>query len=171
MVTAVAQPMRKQETPEQWNRALQRAISEALDVFTEVGTGATFVESSSVPGTLYRVTVDGCSCPAGARGLVCKHRAALAAQLGLLPLDEPEAARITITGSSDRQTIEIDGRYHGFAAYSDDLGWTLFAGKFPHARKRGNFATLDEIERHLMDRLPVSLPVAPAVPAADLVAA
>jgi hypothetical protein len=98
MVQAVAAaPVRivrlRRETPEQWNRALQRAIAEALDVLTEPQSGRTFVESGTTPGIVYEVTEHGCSCKAGQNGVPCKHRACLLAQLGILPLDtEPESA-------------------------------------------------------------------------------
>jgi hypothetical protein len=55
-VAAAAVPVRivrlRRETPEQWNRALQRAIEEALDVLTEPQSGRTFVESGTIPGIL-----------------------------------------------------------------------------------------------------------------------
>jgi hypothetical protein len=52
-------------------------------------TGEAFVESASEPGRLYAVSATTCSCPAGQRGIPCKHRACYLAQIGELPL-EPE---------------------------------------------------------------------------------
>ena len=69
-----------------WAKALERAIEEALDVLVEPISGEAFVESATRPGTLYAVSASTCSCPAGARGLVCKHRACYLAQIGELPL-------------------------------------------------------------------------------------
>ena len=92
MALAAVQPMtRRSETKDQWHRALDRAINEALDVLTEPVSGETFVESATQPGTLYRVTLDMCTCTAGQRGIPCKHRAVLLAQLGILPLDDDPA--------------------------------------------------------------------------------
>ena len=74
-------------TAQCWQKALNRAIAEALDVY--VGTeGEAFVESSSTPGLLYSVSREHCSCPAGQRGIPCKHRACYLAQCGELPLPE-----------------------------------------------------------------------------------
>jgi len=75
-----------QENPQQWARALDRAIDDALDVLVCAATGEAFVESASRPGTLYAVSVDGCGCAAGHHGQVCKHRAAFLAQIGELAL-------------------------------------------------------------------------------------
>jgi hypothetical protein len=86
-----------------------------------------------------------------------------------LPL-EP-ASRITITGTSDRQVIEVDGRHYGVATFAVDSGWVLWQGQFPRTKRRGHFATLAEIERYVEERLPVTLHIPAAVPAADLVAA
>jgi len=158
----------RQATPERWAAALDRAIGSALDVLVCGATGEAFVESASMPGLLYAVSATTCTCPAGEAGdPVCQHRAAYLAQCGELPLD-PEPDRITFTGNSDRQEIQIDGRYFGFAAYGDDSGWTLYQGRGPHARRRGTFCTLDEIERYLTAMLPVSLPVRPAMRIVEL---
>ncbi len=70
----------------QWAQALERALQDGLDVLIEPISGEAFVESATSPGTLYAVTAHTCTCPAGARGLICKHRACLLAQLGELPL-------------------------------------------------------------------------------------
>ncbi len=72
---------------EQWTRALQRAIDEALDVLVEPISGEAFVESASSPGTLYQVSAFSCSCPAGARGIPCKHRACYLAVIDALPVE------------------------------------------------------------------------------------
>ena len=72
---------------EQWQKALTRAIDEALDVLIEPISGEAFVESATTPGTLYQVSASSCSCPAGQRGLVCKHRAAYLFQIGEIPVD------------------------------------------------------------------------------------
>ena len=67
-VQAIARQTRQQESEAQrWQRALDRALAEALDVFTEPISGATFVESATHPGTLYAVTVDSAPARRGAR--------------------------------------------------------------------------------------------------------
>src|SRR3954463_16734168 len=70
-----------------WARALDRALSNALDVLVEPISGGAFVESATKPGTLYAVSATSCSCPAGAKGQPCKHRACYLAQIGELPLE------------------------------------------------------------------------------------
>jgi hypothetical protein len=75
-----------EQSPQRWERALARAISDGLDVLVCAATGEAFVESGSRPGTLYAVSAEGCSCQAGAHDQICKHRAAYLAQLGELAL-------------------------------------------------------------------------------------
>jgi SWIM zinc finger len=60
----------------------------------EPRSGEAFVESASQPGVLYRVSRDACTCLAGQHGVPCKHRAALLAQFGELPLPEREPASV-----------------------------------------------------------------------------
>ena len=72
---------------EQWQRALERALEEALDVLVEPISGEAFVESATHPGTLYAVSATSCTCAAGSQGLPCKHRACYLAQLGKLPTE------------------------------------------------------------------------------------
>jgi hypothetical protein len=70
-----------------WAKALERAIAEALDVLVEPISGEAFVESAGRPGVLYHVSAHTCSCPAGQKGQICKHRACYLAQIGELPLE------------------------------------------------------------------------------------
>ena len=72
---------------ERWRAALAQATEECLDVLVCEATGQAFVESASHPGTLYAVSTISCSCPAGQRGLPCKHVACYRAQVGILALD------------------------------------------------------------------------------------
>ena len=91
---AVQQMQTRPVTDVQWSRALDRALSEGLDVLVEPISGEAFVESATSPGTLYAVTAFSCSCPAGQRGTPCKHRACYMAQIGVLDLEpEPIAER------------------------------------------------------------------------------
>jgi len=69
-----------------WAAALDRAIEEALDVLIEPISGEAFVESATQPGLLYQVSASTCSCPAGRRGLPCKHRACYLAQIDEFPM-------------------------------------------------------------------------------------
>lgn len=146
-----------------WQSALDRAINEAVDILVEPVSGEVFSESTSKPGTLYVVTRETCTCAAGRNGQPCKHRAAFLAQLGELPL-EPEPAGVTFSGNSDRQEIRIDGRHFGFADFADDSGWVLWQGAFPHAKRRGTFCTLAEIERELAAQMPSALPAPTVMP-------
>ena len=95
---ATITPIRRQRqvTPERWQAALRRAYDDSLDLFRVNDTGEWFATSASERtlsgGTVYRVSRDACSCPAGAAGdPVCKHRALLLAELGYLDLDPDPA--------------------------------------------------------------------------------
>jgi SWIM zinc finger len=76
-----------------WQTALNRAIADALDVLIEPISGEAFVESGSNPGILYVVTAYTCSCPAGAKGIPCKHRACYLAMIDEMPLDPAPVIR------------------------------------------------------------------------------
>lgn len=152
-----------------WQAALDRAISNALDVYVSTD-GSAFVESASTPGMLYAVSREGCTCPAGANGQICQHRACYLAQVGELPLPEPPAG-ITFAGNTDRVTVLIDGELYGDAVATEYGGWDLFRGRFPNARRIGSFCTLDEIERELAALMPVSLPAPKAAPVAIMATA
>lgn len=151
MVTAVVTP----STAQRWTAALDRAISNALDVLVATD-GTAFVESASKPGLLYIVTRESCTCPAGMQGRICQHRACYLAQCGELEID-PEPERITFFGNSDRQEIRVDGMVYGDAVATEYGGWELFQGRFPHAKQRGTFCSLDEIARELERRLPATI--------------
>lgn len=154
---------------QRWSAALDRAISNALDVLVATD-GSAFVESASTPGLLYAVSREGCACPAGEKGMICQHRACYLAQIGELPLD-PAPAGIIFTGNTDRVTVLIDGETYGDAVATEYGGWDLFRGRFPHARRVGSYCTLEEIARDLAARLPVPFPVRQAEPVADVAAA
>ena len=81
---------------DQWARALNWALDEGLDVLVEPLSGEAFVESATRPGTLYAVSASACSCPAGQRGIPCKHRACYLAQIGELEID-PESTLPVVT--------------------------------------------------------------------------
>ena len=83
----MAVPVERATSAAQWARALDRALEEALDVLVEPVSGEAFVESGSRPGVLYAVSASSCSCPAGSRGIPCKHRACYLFQIGELPVD------------------------------------------------------------------------------------
>jgi hypothetical protein len=153
---------------QRWQAALKRAIAEAVDILVEPISGEVFCESSTRPGTLYAVSRTSCTCKAGQQGVPCKHRACFLAQLGELSLEPDPGPGITLEGTSDRQEIRVGGRYFGFAAFDDASGWTVFRGKFPHARKLGTYCTLEEIERDLAARFPAPLPFPAATSTADL---
>lgn len=154
---------------QRWQAALDRAISNALDVLVST-RGEAYVESASVPGLIYSVSRESCSCPAGAKNQICQHRACYLAQVGELEL-EPQPERITFFGNSDRQEVRIDGRVFGDAVATEYGGWELFRGRFPYAKRIGTFCSLDEISRELEERLPAMLPAQPAVRIVELDAA
>jgi hypothetical protein len=88
---------------QRWQRALDRALAEGLDVLTCPATGETFVESGSKPGTLYMVSRTSCTCPAGQWGGICKHVACYLAQLGEIPVDAPPALVVVAPVDDDAQ--------------------------------------------------------------------
>jgi len=68
----------RRETPERWEKALQRSIALGLEVFVVADTGERFVTSASQLDTLHRSDGDRCTCKAGIAGdPVCCHRAAV----------------------------------------------------------------------------------------------
>lgn len=154
-----------------WSAALDRAIANALDVLIATD-GAAYVESASKPGLIYSVSREFCTCPAGAKGQICMHRAVYLCQVGELALD-PEPERIQfVCENSDRYEIVVDGETFGHAVANQWGGWEVFAGQFPNARRfpQVDGCNLHEVERQLMAQLPTELHI-PAQPAADLVAA
>jgi len=84
--TIQATPIDTRNATAMWVRALDRAIQNALDVLVEPISGEAFVESATRPGKLYAVSATTCTCPAGAHGVPCQHRACYLAQIGALPL-------------------------------------------------------------------------------------
>ncbi|MCA9877559.1 MAG: hypothetical protein KC442_07250 [Thermomicrobiales bacterium] len=167
MVQAIITPANAQR----WQAALDRAISNALDVYVSTD-GSAFVESASTPGLLYAVSRESCTCPAGVNGRICQHRACYLAQIGELGPQEPAGVEL-VQWSTDRSEIRIDGAFFGFANMNEYGGWEVFQGRFPHARRFpwADGCTLEEVERLLQDMQPVALPVSPAAQPLDLVSA
>lgn len=152
-------------TAQRWAKALDRAISNALDVLVSTD-GSAFVASASRPGLLYAVSRERCTCSAGEQGQICQHRAAYLAQVGELPL-EP-VSRVVFDGNSDRQEARLDGRVYGDAMATEHGGWELFRGRFPDARRIGTFCSLDELTRHLAAQVPEACPTLSLVTAMNL---
>jgi hypothetical protein len=84
---------RRIDSPERWQRALERAVRVALEVRQLQGSGQWIVTSASDPGAAYETDGQHCTCPAAMLGgdPVCMHRAAYRFITGRLRLD-PEAA-------------------------------------------------------------------------------
>lgn len=81
MVTTV----RHVATPARWSAALDRARHEGIQVRQLAGSGAWIATSGKDASVAYEVTPHTCECHAGQSGdPVCKHRALLRHQLGLL---------------------------------------------------------------------------------------
>ena len=92
MVQAVQVPVVciRPETPERWERALQRALANGLEVFVAADTGERMVTSASQLDTLHRTDGTECTCKAGLSGdPVCCHRAVVRFVSGWLG-DGPE---------------------------------------------------------------------------------
>ena len=85
----VTRPVRV-ESPERWQKALQRALDNGVKAFQIAGTGQWVATSTSRPGVCYTVTTTDCECEAALAGdPVCQHRAALRCELGTLWPDAP----------------------------------------------------------------------------------
>ena len=95
----MANTIQRQASPARWHRAVERAMSEGIQVRQLAGSGAWIATSGSDSSTAYELDVTGeiahgCSCLAGLNGdSVCKHRAAFYLAVGVLdPEPEPPAA-------------------------------------------------------------------------------
>ena len=81
MATSVYRP--RPDTPERWQRALDRAVAAGLEVFTVADTGERMVTSASKLDTLHRSDGLTCTCEAALAGdPVCCHRAVVRRVLG-----------------------------------------------------------------------------------------
>jgi hypothetical protein len=119
-----------------WQRALERALADALDVLIEPVSGEAFVESASRPGVLYAVSATGCTCSAGRNGQICKHRACYLAQIGELALPDDEApATVQCPGCLG------SGYLYYRSGYSEPCGTCQGSGVQPDARLQGEPAT------------------------------
>lgn len=105
------------------------------------------------------------SCDAGYYGETCGKCTAEANGWWKTPAT-PD--RILFAGTSDRQEVRVDGLYYGVAAFSEDSGWVLFQGKFPHARRRGSYCTLNELRDDLEARMAVIHPASKMLRVTDL---
>lgn len=86
MAVQQLQSRRRSETPERWQRALQRAIDNGIEVFQAADSGERFVTSASKLDTLHRTDGYSCSCEAALAGdPVCQHRAVVRFILGWGP--------------------------------------------------------------------------------------
>lgn len=148
-------------TPARWQAALQRAMVANLAYMELTGTdGAWAISSTRDDERGYLATTHTCTCQAALSGdEVCLHRALVRALTGTMP--EPE--RVTFSGDANRQEVRVDGLVYGDAVADAFGGWVLLQGRFPHAKQRGTFCSLDEIKRDLERRLPAAIPVQPTV--------
>lgn len=95
MATAVRRP--RVATPERWQRALERALSEGIEVRQVNSSGMWVANSGTHAGVAYMLEIVGgvvrsCSCPAGEFGdPVCKHAARYYFDAGLLDPEPPAA--------------------------------------------------------------------------------
>jgi hypothetical protein len=121
MVATVTRP-RPALTPERWQAALQRAFAENIQLRQLAGCGLWIATSSKDATVAYEVSRDGCECPAGQFGDLCKHRALFFHQVeGTLDLD-PEPTPITAVparnpfGLSDSEMVALRGEAARLAA-------------------------------------------------------
>lgn len=105
MATQVRRP--RVESPERWQKALERAVAGNVQVRQLRGSGQWVATSSSDPTIAYELdvtgnVVHGCTCPAAEHAdPVCAHRAMAWYLIGALDLPEPtpvpEPAPVTET--------------------------------------------------------------------------
>lgn len=80
----------QQTAAQKWEAALTRAIEERISLRFDREPGA-LASSGTAQGIEYRVTFEACTCKAGEKGLICKHRAALLFASGKFDsIQEPE---------------------------------------------------------------------------------
>jgi hypothetical protein len=92
------------ESAERWQKALQRAIANGLEVFMVADTGERMVTSASQLDTLHRTDCRHCTCAAGVAGdPVCQHRAVVRYIMGWLP--EPSAPALAPVALPQRERI------------------------------------------------------------------
>ncbi len=85
---------RPETIAEKWHRLTRLAREQGVMLLREHCTGKVFATSVSHPGQIHRLTPKGrgfaCSCEGWARWQRCKHVATLFAELGWLPVVDPE---------------------------------------------------------------------------------
>ena len=106
-------------SPERWQKAVQRAIAEGIEVRQVNDSGAWVANSGSHKNVAYTLSVTSgivhaCTCPAGTFGdPCCKHVARFYLDAGVLDVDEPEtpalAPRATCVRCAGVGKIEVFG--------------------------------------------------------------
>jgi hypothetical protein len=83
----------KQESPERWQKAFQRAIEQGLEVFVVNDTGERLVTSATRLDIVHRTDGYTCTCEAAVLGAdpVCQHRAVVRSLFGWLTDPTPAA--------------------------------------------------------------------------------
>jgi hypothetical protein len=114
-------------SPARWQKALERAIAQGLEVFVVADTGERMVTSASRLDVLHRSDGEMCTCAAALAGdPVCCHRAAVRYVLGWLP--DPGAPAV----------VDCRACCGCGAIYSRDGGWRCEAcggsGRVPAPR-------------------------------------
>lgn len=114
--------LNRQDTPERWEAALQRAKQANVKVY-ELGRGRYAVTSAHVAEKAYEVTVipERCTCPAAMAGdPVCVHRAAVRAHLN--PEPEPPHQAYDPTDEALRWAEnDLQRAYNDLQRYSDRI--------------------------------------------------
>jgi len=106
-------------SPERWQKAAQRAITEGIEVRQVNASGMWVANSGTAAGVAYMLEITGeivhtCTCPAGTFGdPCCKHAARFYLDAGILEVDEPKpgpASRTSCFRCNGIGTIEEFGR-------------------------------------------------------------
>lgn len=157
MATTIRRP--RVATPERWQAALDRAITEGVQVRQLAGCGAWIATSGTDASVAYEVEVTGtvahgCSCLAGLNDdPVCKHRAAFYLAAGVLDPQPPTpAAPLVYTGRGRTVTVVERGREPGTFDLID----------YERRQKLGAGGSLDFILHRLADGGFVPVPAAVA---------
>ena len=96
MAMQMQRPVRT-ESAARWEKALARALTAGLEVFTVADTGERMVTSASQLDTVHRTDGAACTCAAGLAGdPVCMHRAVVRFVMGWLPEPSPAAPAVAL---------------------------------------------------------------------------
>jgi hypothetical protein len=118
-------------SPERWQRAASRALTERIQV-RQVNSNGMWVATSGTEATVAYLleilagTVRSCSCPAGAFGdPCCKHAARYYLDAGVLELDDPDPDPPAVAASGTVSCPECSGGGVIYVRECARAGWPM----------------------------------------------